>query len=272
MITKRWSTKSKIIATIFAAPCLLIFAVLGILSFIDSIKGPEGLEILKGNFHILSEAFDPVSGLKNVLIVRKTQMLQYDEKRNKYTIGTGVETVWSESQLEPVNTMTEKYENPAFPEDLQSEVFYGTAEIGSEHIPMSKWLLSSFRNEDPAYVGEDAMIAPTGLPDDMLSEYGLVQVSPGRFVSEGLTESDVGCIVVEYSMLNPALNDTMITALAKYTEDGEFGTHDDTHLIYTRDVSEEEIRSDFQSNARRNTWIYLAGALISLLILIIAWI
>lgn len=272
MRTKRWSRGASLVAFAFFAFCFLICLIIAVVCFTDAAGGLDGLDIVRGKFHVSSEAEDPVTGISGAVVLRTTKMLQYREKSYEHTDGSytyEVEEVWEEKHIDSFSQGSQKYDNPDFPEELKTEAFYGKAGIGN--IPLSKWLLSCFRYEETSYLGDDAMIAPTDLPDDLLYEYGLVQTSPGHFVTEGMSENDVGCVVVEYSVVNPALYDTVFTAAGKYDENGEFGTHDDTHILYTRDIPDDELISEFKNKSGGDGIFFLAAAIISAIAAIIFW-
>ncbi len=272
MRTKRWSRGASLVAFAFFAFSFLVCLIIAIVCFVDSAKGLGDAEIVRGEFHVSSEAEDPVTGVSGAVVLRTAKMLQYHEKSYEHSDGSytyEVEEIWEEKHIDSFSQSLQQYNNPDFPEELKSEAFYGKAEIGD--TPVSKWLLSCFRYEEASYIGDNAMTAPTDLPDDLLSGYGLVQTSPGHFVSEGMSENDVGCVVVEYSVLNPDLYGTVFTAAGKKDENGEFGTHDDTHILYTRDIPDDDVISAFKSKAGGDGIFFLVVSIISAIAAIIFW-
>lgn len=272
MRTKRWSRGASLAAFAFFAFSFLICLIIAIVCFVDSANGLGDAQIIRGKFQVSSEAEDPVTGISGAVVFRTAKMLQYHEKSYEHTDGSHtyeVEEVWEEKHIDSFSQGLQQYTNPDFPEELKSEAFYGKASIGN--VPVSKWLLSCFQYEESSYLGDNAMTAPNDLPDDLLSEYGLVQTSPGRFVSEGMTENDVGCVIVEYSVVNPDLCDTVFTAAGKNDENGEFGTHDDTHILYTRDVPDDELISEFKGKAGGDGIFFLVVAVIAAIAAIIFW-
>ena len=192
-------------------------------------------------------AKDPVTGIEGLLVVRKTEMLQYHSYESYDDWGecyvTQKETIWSDSHFNEYN----EYKNPPFPEGLESNVFVGKAAIGESNIPLSKALVQKFQTAGEQYVGK-SMIAPTDLPDDLLAAYDLVQVRPGCFLTKGKTESDVGCLRVTYQVLDPTLDGAPITAAAKFAENGEFGAENSDLVLYNRDVPANELEEAYKTD------------------------
>ena len=146
MRTKRWSRGASLVAFAFFAFCFLICLIIAVVCFTDAAGGLDDHDIIRGKFHVSSEAEDPVTGISGAVVLRTTKMLQYREKGYEHTDGSyayEVEEVWEEKHIESFFQGFQKYNNPDFPEKLKTEAFYGKAEIGN--IPVSKWLLSCFR-------------------------------------------------------------------------------------------------------------------------------
>ncbi len=236
-----------IITLVINIPLSLLFLAMTFISFDDAAKGPTQLEIIHGELHVTEPARDPVSGIEGLIIVRKTEMLQYhsyesyDEWGECYV--TQKETIWSDSHFNEYG----KYKNPPFPEGLESTVLVGKAAIGESGTPLTDAMVQKFRTGGEQYVGH-SMITPADLPDDLLAAYNLVQVRSGCFITKGKTESDTGCLRVTYLVLDPALDGAPITAAAKYAADGAFGDPDSELVLYNRDVPTNELEAAYKTD------------------------
>ena len=103
MRTKRWSRGASLVAFAFFAFCFLICLIIAVVCFTDAAGGLDDSDIVRGKFHVSSEAEDPVTGISGAVVLRTTKMLQYREKGYEHTDGSytyEVEEVWEEKHIE----------------------------------------------------------------------------------------------------------------------------------------------------------------------------
>ena len=132
MRTKRWSRGASLVAFAFFAFCFLICLIIAVVCFTDAAGGIDDSDIVRGKFHVSSEAEDPVTGISGAVVLRTTKMLQYREKSYEHTDGSytyEVEEVWEEKHIESFFQGFQQYNNPDFPEELKTEAWKLTYKI-----------------------------------------------------------------------------------------------------------------------------------------------
>ena len=248
-----------LIVLLIAAPLFVFFLFCTIGSFEQAREsGPKGQEIVHGVLHVTETASDPLTGTESLYIVRKTEMYQYypHEEINDGETETKCKKGWKDTYIEPFSDGWHDYTNPPFPDGLRSGEWVGKAEINQGGIPMSEELIKQFYT---SYEETQENMAGIEMSDELLERYQLVQVSPGNYISKDKKEYEVGCVKVTYYMLDPALEGAPVTAAACFTESGELGDPGYRMELYSRDVPNETIISNYQNEME--FWGFITGFL-----------
>lgn len=226
-----------ILVNVLGIPLALLFLILSAVSFSDASSGPKGMEIIHGVFRTQSDAVDPTASLtgRGALIIRSARILHYqlESVNDDNSTAYRVETVWDEGDRDSFTLDGKEYRNPPLPGELRRNVYFGTAVLGEESIRLS-----------------DAML------------YELKRAP----------QDQVGFIEVCYEVIDPALEGTEFTAAGKMPMDHVIGDESDENILYTRNVSSEELIHDYQKSKRVNGIVFLILGLAAAGIVTVSWI
>ena len=253
-------------------------------NFVDDLKivtekyepADEGKMIIaKGNLHNDSIINDPkmnvtIEGISSMK--RIVEMLQYRKKgEDSYSID------WASHQLASFAIDTDignkRFNNPTFPQDLQSHIFYGNATLGDTELSLTKdhfiYLNIDMRNLNREEEKNSEWIDYTNLSEDGGKNYGLT-LSNGYYKSRPNGKAQIGDIRVSYKVQKIKGN-PFITAigiqnngiLSEYPYETE---KDIAHAFYG-DLSKEEIKKAIKGN---NMQAFVPAFIIGLIFILIA--
>jgi hypothetical protein len=256
-------TAQRVVAALIGV-MLLIW---GIFSLAVSRKLIEDLDIYTGALEVVQPACDPEFGVKadSPYLERVVAMYQYYENKDG-GVDTGFFTT-KQSVRQKKNQPA--YENPAFPENIQNEIFYGEVTIGDQKIFLDPVFLlkfsldkyADFEDENKSHVVED--ISDTGEVDG----FHLVD---GEYYTNG-KENDwqVGDLKVYWLAMDPHDFADTYTA-AGQLQANKLGAKDTAYeFLYDRELTSEEIQDRFAEENQTSAIILLVlGAAIIVLAII----
>lgn len=259
-------------------------------NFVDDLKivtekfdpADEGKMIIaKGNLNNNSTIYDTemnvsaegVSEMKRIV-----EMLQYRKKgTDSYSIN------WFSYHISPFAIDTsrgnERFHNPEFPKNLQTQTFYSNATLGNTGLSLTKnhfiYLNTDMRNLNREEEKNSKWIKYTDLPEDGGKKFGLT-LSEGYYKSRTHGKIHIGDIRVSYQV-QKIQDSPFITAIGiqnngtldEYsceTAQNISGTeHNMGHAFYG-DLSKEEIKKAIKGN---NMQAFIPAYIIGLIFILV---
>lgn len=170
---------------------------------------------MNGRPELVKKSADPATGVEadGFVLIRNVEMYQYIIESDK------VIKDFSSAQKENITgDGGEKYENPAFPEELQNAVFIGEAKLGEFEI--SPKFLVTMAEENPFMTKEYEYKEIDNLPD--LKGKMNLKVSDGYYTDGDPENPQIGDIRVSYSYLPVSEIDSL--TLFGVQQNGAVGT------------------------------------------------
>lgn len=218
----------------------------------------EGKYVCVSGKPVLTKApSDPLTGVeaKGLLLVRTAEMYQYVIQSD--TVVKKFSPIQQENIL---GDGGEEYDNPAFPEKLQSAVFIGEAKLGGFEIAQK--FLAGMGENSQFLTKEHKYKEVNSLPETNSNNLSV----KGGYYTDGNPDSpQIGDIRIRYSYL-PASSFDMLT-LFGIQKNGAIGTDDNEEKNFMSDTlkNKDEI-SDSIFKGYRNTAIvmfFITGGLVS---------
>lgn len=139
-----------------------------------------------GKVETFGNAVDDELGVTcdSAILVREVEMVQY------YKYGDGkVELVLANYPIESFDS----YNNPEFPEDITSKIFFSSVKIGNNE-------LSEDQIKSLVYSNQEELTKLRDLPEDVGNKYGLI-LNDGAYISAS-NEWKIGEIRITYYIMN----------------------------------------------------------------------
>ena len=249
MATASTMSKKRIIFLVLSA-LLLIF---GIYTFNLGRKGPGDIEAYTGKLTLLEGAHDSDFDIKvdSPILIRKVEMYQYVEKEK--ASNTVREDFYDKHKPEIKITKNEKeyiYKNPKFPSEPKAEIFYGKMKIGDTDLLLSDEILEKFSFD--SYINfekQPKILNVSGLKNGKKT-LNLVPIDDYTYSNSVDGVWDVGDLRVTWYTIDPNELAEVYTAVG-VVKDGVIGDGDGIVEIYDREISKDEIVSNFSNGNKK---------------------
>ena len=226
----KWIWLSLVIASICGLPIIVI----GIYFMIQAKNAGDVVSVESGKLKVVEAPKDMLFdiSMENPLLIRKVEMYQYcfvaEEQERSYDDGEQIEYKYyveerfSEREQKSERAYdnpdfkgtTKLYENPEFPEGLESKWFYGGTEIGDNGVRLSERQIGKFKSG-----GYMVKIPMEDMPVQSGKQFGLQLVSDGTYSNGDEDKPQIGDIRVTFRIVDPEVLAHGFTAVGKTNEE-----------------------------------------------------
>lgn len=196
--------------------------------------------VFKGQLNVIEGAKDPDFQIDtdSPVLVRNVEMVQYYKGEN------GVRTVLANYPIESFEDNGTEYNNPAFPDDVTTKIFYGTVTLDKDnHVLDGNALKPLSANEYEFFDKAIEKETITELPEEAGNRYNLTYHDDAYVTASD--EWSIGEIKVTFlKVRKDSLDD--FTVAGKLTSDGKItpvNSKKGIPLVFNHDVSINEINS-----------------------------
>lgn len=247
---------SKTLQRIVAALIGVMLLIWGFFALAVSRKLIEDLDICTGAIKVVEPAVDPLFDVKadSPFLERVVSMYQYYENEQA-EIATDF---FSSKKMIPQKKGQPSYENPDFPEDIQSEIFYGDLTIGEDNIHLGEeYLLKFSMDHYPDFEDEITIRQLKNIPENTKrKDFHLVE---GGYYTNGEPDAwKVGDIKIYWLAMDPADFAESYTAAGQVQENKLEPMDTAYEFLYDRALSASEIQEKFSAENRTSVVILIA--------------
>ena len=238
----------------------IVFLVLSVFLFIFGIytfnlgkKGPGDMEVYTGKLTLLEGAVDSDFGIKvdSPILIRKVEMYQYVEKEKAPNAVRKGFYDKHKPEIKITKKNTEHiYKNPEFPSEPKAQIFYGKVKIGDGDLLLSDEMLEKFSFD--SYINfekQPKKLEVSGLKNGKKA-LDLVPIDDYTYSNSVDGVWDVGDLRVTWYTIDPKDLADVYTA-AGTVKDGVIGDGEGLVYIYDREISKEEIVSEFSNGNKK---------------------